>query len=152
MKYILPVLCMSMFFSCTSSIKTQHFSPQEINRWKKQKNNVQIIRDNRGIPHIYGKTDADAVFGFMYAQCEDNFQRLERNYIRLFGRLAEVNEDAAWLDDLKMRMIYDTTAAKKDYEKSPAWLKKLLIAFADGVNFYLYKHPNVKPQGIFHDP
>ena len=129
-------------------LKAQNFSQREINRWQVQSKNVQIIRDNWGIPHIYGKTDADAVFGFMYAQCEDNFQRLERNYIRLFGRLAEVDKDAAWLDDLKMRMIYDTTAAKKDFERSPAWLKKLLIAFADGINFYLYKHPQVKP-GIF---
>ncbi len=127
-------------------IKAQNFSQQKINRWQVQSNNVQIIRDDWGIPHIYGKTDADAVFGFMYAQCEDNFQRMERNYIKLFGRLSEVDEDAKWLDDLKMRMIYDTTAAKKDYERSPAWLKKLLIAFADGVNFYLYKHPNVKPE------
>ncbi len=127
-------------------LKAQNFSQQEINRGQVQSKNVQIIRDSWGVPHIYGKTDADAVFGFMYAQCEDNFQRLERNYIRLFGRLAEVDEDATWLDDLKMRMIYDTTAAKKDYERSPAWLKKLLIAFADGVNFYLYKHPKVKSE------
>ena len=145
MRAILLPLVFSFFGS-----NAQNISRQEINRWQKEKNNVQIIRDKWGIPHIYGKTDADAVFGFMYAQCEDNFQRMERNYIKLFGRLSEVDEDAKWLDDLKMRMIYDTIAAKKDYERSPAWLKKLLIAFADGINFYLYKHPNVKPEVFTH--
>jgi acyl-homoserine lactone acylase PvdQ len=138
--FLIPLLFTSLL------LNAQIFSPQEINRWQMQNNNVQIIRDNWGVPHIYGKTDADAVFGFMYAQCEDNFQRLERNYITLFGRLSEVDEDANWLNDLKMRMIYDTIAAKKDYERSPAWLKKLLVAFADGINFYLYKHPNIKPE------
>ncbi len=57
----------------------QPFSQAEILRWKKQANNVTIIRDNYGIPHIYGKTDADAVFGLLYAQCEDDFKRVEMN-------------------------------------------------------------------------
>lgn len=144
--YCLLVFVM-FFLSCTTSKnKDQNFSQEEINRWNKLRNNVQIIRDDWGIPHIYGKTDADAVFGFMYAQCEDNFQRLERNYIKLFGRLSEVDEKVSWLDDLKMRLIYDTVAAKSDYNRSPHWMKKLLIAFADGINYYLYKHPQVKPE------
>lgn len=141
MRAILLPLVFSFFV-----VNAQNISRQEINRWQKEKTNVQIIRDKWGVPHIYGKTDADAVFGFMYAQCEDNFQRLERNYIKLFGRLSEVDESATWLDDLKMRMIYDTVAAKKDYKRSPEWMKRLLIAFADGINFYLYKHPHVKPE------
>lgn len=123
----------------------QRFTPQEIAHYQQQAGRVTIIQDTWGIPHIYGKTDAEAVFGLLYTQCEQNFPRVERNYLEVFGRLAEVEgEDQVW-GDLQMQLIYDTVAAKKDYERSPEWLKKLLNAFADGVNFYLYKHPEVKP-------
>ena len=64
----------------------QSFSLPEITRWEKQAKQVTIIRDNYGIPHIYGKTDADAVFGLLYAQCEDDFKRIEMNYIEKLGR------------------------------------------------------------------
>ncbi len=123
----------------------QNFTPQEIARWKKQAQQVSIIRDNWGIPHVYGKTDADAVFGLLYAQCEDDFKRVEINYIEKLGRTAELKGSPSIYDDLLMRMIIDTAAAEADYKKAPAWLKKLCNAFADGINYYLYKNPQVKP-------
>jgi acyl-homoserine-lactone acylase len=64
----------------------QPFSPSEISKWKQQAQNVTIIRDNRGIPHIYGKTDDDAVFGLLFAQCEDDYPRVEANYTGKLGR------------------------------------------------------------------
>ena len=51
---------------------------------------VTIYRDTYGVPHVFGKTDAAAVFGFAYAQAEDNFWRLEENYIAAIGRSAEI--------------------------------------------------------------
>ncbi|MGN6400612.1 MAG: penicillin acylase family protein [Flavisolibacter sp.] len=124
---------------------SQQFSQQEIDRYKTQAQRVTIITDNWGVPHIYGKTDADAVFGLMYTQCEQNFSRVERNYLEVFGRLAEVDGEKQLYVDLQMKLIYDSTAAKNDFDKSPVWLKRLLYAFADGVNYYLYKHPETKP-------
>ena len=120
-------------------------TPQEIAAWETQAKRVTIVEDNWGIPHIYGKTDADAVFGLMYVQCQQNFSRVERNYLEIMGRLSEIEGDRRLYDDLQMRLIYDSAAAKADYAKSPEWFKKLLNAFADGVNFYLYKHPDTKP-------
>ncbi|MEO7531718.1 MAG: penicillin acylase family protein, partial [Sediminibacterium sp.] len=102
-------------------------------------------RDNWGIPHIYGKSDADAVFGLLYAQCEDDFKRVEMNYIEKLGRLAEVNGEKDLYNDLLIRMLIDSTDAVKDYEESPVWLKQLMNAYADGINYYLYKHPEAKP-------
>ena len=61
----------------------------EVARWEQRADNVTIIRDTWGIPHIYGETDADVVFGMIYAQCEDDFPRVELNYINAMGRLAE---------------------------------------------------------------
>ncbi len=117
----------------------------EIKRWQAQANNVEIIRDNYGIPHIYGNTDADAVFGLLYAQCEDDFKRVEMNYIEKLGRLAEVKGESALYSDLYIRLLIDSTDAIKDYKNAPAWLKKLLVAYADGINYYLYKNKNTVP-------
>ena len=124
---------------------SQAFSKEEISRWEKQAKNVSIIRDNWGIPHIYGKTDADAVFGLLYAQCEDDFKRVEINYIEKLGRMAEVKGENEMYNDLLIRLVIDSADAVKDYNNAPAWLKKLCNSFADGINYYLYKNPSTKP-------
>ena len=125
--------------------KAQSFTSAEISSWKQQASQVNIIRDNWGIPHIYGKTDADAVFGLLYAQCEDDFKRVEMNYIEKLGRLAEVNGDKDIYNDLYLRLLIDSNDAMADLKKAPAWLKKLLHAYADGINYWLHKNPTVKP-------
>ena len=121
------------------------FTEQEIKLFKTEAQRVTIIRDSWGVPHVYGKTDADAVFGLMYAQCEENFQKVEENTIELLGRMAEMKGKSFLYQDLQIKLIYDTAAAMEDYKISPAWFKKLLNAYADGVNYFLYKHPEVKP-------
>ncbi len=121
---------------------SQSFSKEEISRWEKQANNVTIIRDNWGVPHIYGKTDADAVFGLMYAQCEDDFKRVDMNYAEKLGGLSSIKGESELYNDLLVRIVLDQDAAKEDYKKAPGWLKKLCNAFADGINYYLYKHPD----------
>lgn len=123
----------------------QSFNKQEVNRWNEQAQQVTIIRDNWGIPHIYGKTDADAVFGLLYAQCEDDFKRVEMNYIEKLGRMAEVKGESEIYNDLLIRLLIDSSEAVADYNKAQPWLKKLLNAYADGINYYLYKNPGVKP-------
>ena len=128
------------------SLFAQPFSQEEISRWKQQSQQVTIIRDRWGIPHIYGKTDADAVFGLMYAQCEDDFPRVELNYIDKLGRLSELKGETTLAADLLNRILLDSLDAKADYQAAPEWLKKLLNAHADAINYYLYKHPNIKPQ------
>ncbi len=119
--------------------------PNELSRLEQQAAKVTIIRDNWGIPHIYGKTDADAVFGLLYAQCEDDFKRVEMNYIEKLGRMSEVKGETSLYDDLQIRLLIDSTEAIADYKRAAPWMKKLLNAYADGINYYLYKHPEVKP-------
>ena len=109
---------------------------------------MEIIRDDFGVPHIYGKSDADAVFGLLYAQCEDDFRRVERNYIWATGRLAELEGEEAIYSDLRANLYMTEAEAKAAYEKAPDWLKSLCVAFADGVNYYLHTHPEVTPQVI----
>ena len=121
------------------------FSTAEIARFQQQAKRVNIIRDNWGIPHIYGKSDADAVFGLLYAQCEDDFKRVEMNYIEKLGRMSEIKGESSLYDDLQIKLLIDTTDAIADYNKAEPWMKKLLNAYADGINFYLHTHPNTKP-------
>src|SRR6201994_532268 len=122
----------------------------EMARWQQHAGNVTIIRDDWGIAHVYAKTDADAVFGAEYAQCEDDFNRVETNYLNAMGRLAEAEGEDKVYQDLRMKMFIDPEDLKKDYAASPEWLRKLMDAFADGLNFYLAKHPEVKPRVIQH--
>src|SRR5512138_350416 len=106
------------------------FQPSEAARWEQQARGVTIVRDDWGIAHVYGKTDADAVFGAIYAQAEDDFNRIETNYINAMGRLAEAEGESAIWRDLRMKIFIDPAELKKDYEASPDWLKKLMNAFA----------------------
>ncbi|GGI57468.1 acylase [Winogradskyella haliclonae] len=142
MRYISILCFVLLFFSC----KTEKSELTDIERWHSIAENITIIRDNFGVPHIYGKTDADAVFGLLYAQCEDDFNRVEQNYIWATGRLAEVEGKSAIYSDLRAKMFMTIDEAKENYNKSPDWLKELCNAFADGINYYLYTHPEVKPR------
>src|SRR5271156_4746572 len=109
----------------------QKFTPKEITAWQEKAKHVTIIRDNWGIPHVYGKTDADAVFGMLYAQCENDFERVERNYINTSARQAEAEGESFLYHDLRVRLFTDTTRAIVVFQGSPLWLKNICQAFAD---------------------
>ncbi len=139
-------IALLFFFVSTSiSLLAQKPTSIEIARWKQHAKQTTIIRDEWDIPHIYGKTDADAVFGLMYAQCEENFPQIEKNFLEMLGRRAEMEGPKLIYQDLMMQLIQDSAEAIKDFERSPLWFKQLLIAHADGINYYLSKHPEVKP-------
>jgi acyl-homoserine-lactone acylase len=109
---------------------------------------VTIVRDDWGIAHVHGRTDADAVFGMIYAQAEDDFNRVETNYINALGRLAETQGESAIYQDLREKLFIDPADLKAKYAASPAWLRALMDAWADGLNFYLATHPAVTPRVI----
>lgn len=117
-------------------------------RLKARADRVTITRDDWGIAHVRGKTDADAVFGMAYAQAEDDFNRVETNFITALGRTAEAEGEKAIWQDLRQKLFIDPVVLKADYAKSPAWLKALMDAWADGLNYYLDTHPDVKPKVI----
>jgi acyl-homoserine lactone acylase PvdQ len=115
-------------------------------RWKAEAARVTIVRDDWGIAHVHGRSDADAVFGMIYAQCEDDFDRVERNYLTSLGRTAEADGENAIWQDLRQRLFLDPDELKHDYAASPPWLRQLMNAWADGINFYLAQHPETKPR------
>jgi acyl-homoserine-lactone acylase len=142
------VLVFLLFATASTCWASQAAKNPEAARWEQQARNVTILRDDWGIAHVYGKTDADAVFGMIYAQAEDDFNRVETNYINAMGRLAEAEGESKIYQDLRMKLFTDPQAIKKEYAASPEWLKKLMNAWADGLNYYLFKHPEVKPRVI----
>ena len=127
-------------------------STPEQARWQREAQAVTITRDDWGIAHVHGHTDADAVFGMAYAQAEDDFNRVETNYLVSLGRLAEARGegDSALWQDLRQQLFIDPVELKKLYAKSPTWLQTLMVSWADGLNYYLATHPQVQPRVITH--
>jgi len=142
----LALILLAGLVACTT--QPQQAVDPEVAAWEQQAQNVTIIRDDWGIPHIYGRTDADAVFGLMYAQAEDDFHRVETNYLNAMGRLAEAEGEAELYRDLRMKLFIDPADMQAKYEESPEWLQTLMDAFADGLNYYLHMHPEVIPRVI----
>jgi len=115
-------------------------------RWAAQARRVTITRDDWGIAHVHGSTDADAVFGMIYAQAEDDFARIELNYLDALGWRAEAEGEGAVIRDLRMRLFIDPDTLRARYAASPGWLRRLMDAWADGLNYYLRTHPEVRPK------
>ena len=149
LKSTLYLTKLALFLAVVTTSTVLHAAdPGDVARWKQEAQRVTIIRDDWGIAHVYGKTDADAVFGMEYAQAEDDFNRVETNYVNAMGRLAETEGESRIYQDLRMKLFIDPVAMKTRYAASPAWLKALMDSFADGLNYYLWKHPEVKPRVI----
>jgi acyl-homoserine-lactone acylase len=149
---LLLVALLCIFAAAVGATGTagQNERSQEPARWQQRAGHVHIIRDNWGVAHIYGKSDADAVFGMTYAQAEDDFNRIERNYLNGLGWLAQAEGEAAIYGDLRERLFIDANRLRQQYRGAPAWLKTLMIAWSDGLNYYLSKHRSVTPKVIHH--
>jgi len=122
----------------------------EAARWKAEAARVTITRDDWGIAHVHGHSDADAVFGMVYAQAEDDFHRIEVNYLTNLGRMSEAEGDKFITQDLRARLYVDPADLKARYAKAPASLRALMDAWADGLNYFLTTHPSVKPEALKH--
>src|SRR5215204_6157731 len=147
MKTLIALLALTLSACATRVAEAPAESP-ELAAWKKRADTVTIIRDDWGVPHIFGKTDSDVVFGLIYAQAEDDFNRVETNFINSQGRLAEAEGEKEIWRDLRMKLFIDPADMKAQYDKSEPWLKALMDGWADGLNFYLASHRDVKPRVI----
>ena len=80
---------------------------------------VTITRDDWGIAHVHGKSDADAVFGMIYAQAEDDFPRIEANYLTNLGRTAEAEGEKAIWQDLRARLYVSDSRTQGGLRAQP---------------------------------
>jgi len=137
--------------ACASTlVRANDATADERSRWRAESAATRILRDDWGIAHVHGHTDADAVFGMSYAQAEDDFGRIETNYLVALGRLAEAEGEKAIWSDLRQRLIVDPADLQRRFRASAPWLRRLMIAWADGLNLYLYSHPGVRPRVLTH--
>ncbi len=146
----IPRLSLLVVALLIAACATEGPSREERARWDAQAARVTITRDDWGIPHIRGKTDADAVFGMVYAQAEDDFNRIEVNFLTALGRMAEAEGKSAVWSDLRMRLFIDPDTLRAQYAASPEWLRTLMDAWADGLNHFLVTHPEVQPRVLKH--
>jgi acyl-homoserine-lactone acylase len=143
MRFLLLAACL-LTAACASAPRDD----PDLGRWRAQAERVTISRDDWGIAHVRGKTDADAVFGMIYAEAEDDFNRVETNYLTALGRTAEADGETAIWADLRAKLYMDPDDLRARYASSPDWLKRLMNAWADGLNYYLATHPDVRPKVI----
>ncbi|HMU82282.1 MAG TPA: penicillin acylase family protein [Leptospiraceae bacterium] len=118
--------------------------------WTAQAKNVTIIRDEWGVPHIKGKTDADAAFGLAYAHCEDDFKFIQGGMVAARGDLARlVISKEAVVNDFYVRLFKIRERADRDYDKISPDFRKVLEAYANGVNYYAATHPSEAKSKFF---
>ena len=141
---LLPLLLLLLLSACA----TAPAPISDLARWRAQAERVTITRDDWGIAHVRGESDADAVFGMIYAQAEDDFNRVESNYLTALGRTSEAEGEKAVWADLRAKLYMDPDDLRARYAASPDWLKRLMDAWADGLNHYLATHPEVRPRAI----
>jgi len=141
------VLAAALACACSAAAAA---AADETARCKAEAADVTIVRDDWGIAHVHGKTDAEAVFGMIYTQAEDDFARVEANYLTSLGRTAEAEGEGKIWRDLRQRLFIDPEDLQARYAASPAWLKALMEGWADGLNYYLATHPNTVPKVITH--
>ncbi|MEJ7738751.1 MAG: penicillin acylase family protein [Chitinophagaceae bacterium] len=144
----MKILSILLFLALSFNVQSQTFTSAEIRSLKNEARKITIVKDKWGVPHVYTKTDAQAVFGMAYVQCEEFFEKVEATLINRLGRQAEVNGESAIYKDLWTRIFTDSTRGKALYKDSPKWLQKLCDAFAGGINFYMISHPDKKPKLI----
>ena len=130
---------------CFCSVIT-HSQDSAKNRMGQLAQSVTIYRDTYGVPHVFGRTDASTVFGLAYAQAEDNFWRVEENFISALGRSAELYGERALREDRLNHALEIPRLAQEEYHRLDPHMRSLCDAFAAGFNYYLDRHPEVKPR------
>jgi acyl-homoserine-lactone acylase len=137
MRYsLLFTLLVALFFCHVNTLA----NPQKLAR------EVTIYRDVYGVPHVFGRTDASTVFGFAYAQAEDNFWRVEENFINALGRASELYGEKSLDEDRLNHALEIPRLAREEYARLDKHMRSLCDAFAAGFNYYLARHPEVRPR------
>ena len=102
---------------------------------------VEIVRDGFGVPHINGKTDADAAYGLAFAHAEDDFSTIEEVVSMTRGRYGAIaGQDGAKVDFV-FHLLGVRDTVDRRYEEIPADVRAVLDAYAAGLNHYAEKHP-----------
>ncbi|HET9316140.1 MAG TPA: acylase [Vicinamibacteria bacterium] len=111
---------------------------------------VRVLRDTWGVPHVFGRTDADAAYGLAWAHAEDDFDTIQGALLAARGRLAtRLGPDGA-PNDYLVQLLRVREAVDAGYERDllPA-TRALCEAYAEGINHYAARHPDRAWPGVF---
>jgi acyl-homoserine-lactone acylase len=139
------LIVLTPFFVTSCCPQDKNGRPRDLERMERMAKSVTIYRDTYGVPHIFGPTDASVIFGYMYARAEDKFYKIERFYLQMLGRLSELRGDESFTHDVRMRAFEFARRCQAQYEQETPEVRALCDAFADGLNYFLIKNPEVKP-------
>jgi len=113
------------------------------------KYDVQIVRDEWGIPHILGKTDADTAYGLAYANAEDDFATIQDVFLAVRGKLASVEGLAMAPNDYYVYLIRIWDDLDQKYDKLDPNFRAICKAYIDGLNLYASRHPEKLKRNIW---
>ena len=107
---------------------------------------VEILRDANGIPHIFASSIADASFALGFAHAQDRLWQMETSRRIAAGRVSEIAGAGALPVDRLMRTLGLRRVAAANFERYDAETKRLLEAYAAGVNAYIATDPVLPPE------
>ena len=102
---------------------------------------VEIVRDDFGVPHIFGRTDADVSYGIAYAQSEDDFEDIEQVVAMTRARLGAMTGGDGAKVDFVAHLLDIRGTVDRHYDALPADVRALLDGYAAGLNHYADTHP-----------
>ena len=136
---MLKLLLIILFVvTCASPLVTH---AQKSSNQEQLARTVTIYRDTYGVPHVFGRTDASTIFGFAYAQAEDNFWRVEENFIHALGRASELYGEKSLNEDRLNHALEIPRLAQAEYARLDRHMRLLCDSFAEGFNYYIARHP-----------
>ena len=109
---------------------------------------VTIVRDTHGVPHIYAKTEEAAAFAFGYAQAEDHAEEIARRLIAARGEAAKYFGEPGIGNDLAMARFDNLGASRRALDEVSPLYRRMLHAFAAGVNLYVERNRATLPAWI----
>lgn len=140
-RLFLLIVLMTTAFGCARLPQTP---PLDLDRWTRaaRERDVRILRDEFGVPHIYGKTDADVAFGLAYAHSEDDFETIQKVILSTRGRLAAVDGfEAAPFDYLVNVLGFMDDVEARYASEIPADVRALAESYAEGLNLFAAENP-----------
>ncbi len=137
------LVCLTVACGAARAADNAHLIPPE------GKYDVRILRDTWGVPHIFGKTDADCAYGLAYAHCEDDFETIQEAMFLSRGKLASLKGMEAVPFDylIKLFRFREIVAEKYETDLSPE-TRAICEAYADGCNHYAALHPEGVAAGM----
>lgn len=112
--------------------------------------NVRILRDEWGVPHVFGQTDADAAFGLAYAHAEDDFLTIQQTALAARGQLARIYGLDAAPNDYMVHLLRIEDQVDANYETGiDGETRALLNGYAAGLNYYAALHEEEALPGLF---